>query len=56
MTKKHFVAMAALIRQAKRDAMPAEYVRGLYRMAIYLGTQFGARFDCDRFRAACEPR
>lgn len=56
MTKKHFIAIAAEIRQALRESCDVSESYGIEKMAIRLCTTFKSanpNFDRSRFLAAC---
>lgn len=58
MSRKHFIAMARMIREAQATATnPKEYayVRGMLDLALAMGKMF-PNFDKDHFLAACEPK
>jgi hypothetical protein len=54
MTKKHFEEMARMIRERKNKNDSPEAIHAMIQMAIHMGRMFNARFDADRFRAACQ--
>lgn len=59
MTRKHFIAMARMIREAQATATnpkePDPYVIGMLDLALAIGEMF-PNFDKDHFLAACEPK
>ena len=55
MTKKHFVALAAILKAAKEHNEDAEYTRQYIRDQIaIMAAQDNPRFDVERFLSACE--
>jgi hypothetical protein len=50
MTKQHFIAFAAEIRQSDRSA---EEKAAMYYLVVRVARQFNSRFDAERFRVAC---
>lgn len=53
MTKKHFEAAAAYVRQLRRADFPRAVWTAVEDAFVDVFHQFNPPFDVDRFRAAC---
>lgn len=57
LSRKHYIALAAIIREA-REAVPASepVVQRFEDQIVAFCRQHGGMFDTGRFRDACQPK